>query len=91
MADYNYKFPQYLSSPMQFLWFEEDTFFLLSVCLGIGFMLGGWSKLLVVIGPIGYAKIKKKYSSSFLKHTMYFTGFKKTTYYPSFFVKNFQE
>ena len=85
------KFPQYLSAPMQFMWFEADTAFLIVVFLVIGLLFGGWSMLLTIFGPMTYAHIKKRYSSSFLIHMFYFIGFKKLSNYPIFFENGFQE
>lgn len=87
----NNQFPQYLSAPMQFMWFDSDTAFLVVVFLMIGIIFGGWSLSLCIVVPYLYAKVKKKYSSSFLIHLFYFTGFKKMSYYPTFFENEFQE
>jgi type IV conjugative transfer system protein TraL len=85
------KFPQYLSAPMQFMWFDSDTFFLMVIFITISMTFGGWSICLIVIGPLGYSQLKKRYSSSFLIHMLYFSGFKKLSHYPSFFENDFQE
>ncbi len=89
--DMEYRFPQYLSAPMQFMWFDSDTFFLICLFLVIAMIFGGWWFFVAILGPMGYANLKKRTSASFLIHLMYFTGFKKFSHYPLFFETNFQE
>lgn len=87
----DHQFPQHLSSPLQFMWWDADTFLVIVIFMTIGMLNGGWAFLAMVVGPILYAQAKKRYTSSFLIHSMYFTGFKRLSHYPSFFENEFTE
>jgi hypothetical protein len=45
----------------------------------------------MVIFPVIYAKLKKRYPRGFMKHALYFIGFLELRGYPTFFEKEFTE
>lgn len=84
-------FPQYLSSPLQVLWFETDQIAITMICFVLASVFGGWAWSLVFAGPYVYTKAKRKYPQGFLKHMMYFSGIKMLPYYPGYFEQEFME
>jgi type IV conjugative transfer system protein TraL len=87
----NAKFPRYLSSPLQVLWFESDEIALIAICYTLGLLFGliGW--IMMVVVPYLYSRIKKNYPRGFLKHCLYFIGLLHLKGYPIFFEKEFLE
>lgn len=83
--------PQYLASPLQILWFETDEVATLLIFFIISSLFGGWSWLLLFVGPYLYLRLKKNYPKSFIKHSLYFLGLKTPKNYPSTFEKFFCE
>lgn len=86
------KIPQYLHRPLQVLWWESDEFLIVMLGFGMWLTFGGY--YFVVVGltvPYVYSKFKKRYSRGFLRHMMYFAGFKRFEGYPEFFMKDFIE
>ncbi|MCK4487667.1 MAG: hypothetical protein KAU38_13025 [Desulfobacterales bacterium] len=83
--------PQYLASPLQILWFETDEVATLLIFFIISSLFGGWSWLLLFVGPYLYLRLKKNYPKSFIKHSLYFLGLKTPRNYPSTFEKFFCE
>lgn len=91
MVEYGAKFPRYLSSPLQMLWWESDEVAVIFVCFMSAMLYGGilWFTLLVV--PYLYIKTKKRYPKGFFKHLLYCLGLVKLDGYPSFQEKHFVE
>lgn len=87
----NMKFPKYLSSPYQVLWFESDDIALIAMFLTLALIFGNVFWILLFAGPVVYMKFKKHYPRGFLKHLLYFIGFVKFHGYPQFFEKEFLE
>jgi len=85
------RFPQYLSSPIQVLWFEADELGIILVFFTIAFLFGNIFYLLMFLGPYLYSKFKKKYPTGFLQHCAYFTGLAKFEFYPDSFTRTFIE
>ena len=83
--------PQYFASPLQVLWFETDEVATLLIFFIISSLFGGWSWLLLFVGPYLYLRLKKNYPKSFIKHSLYFLGLKTPKNYPSTFKKFFCE
>jgi type IV conjugative transfer system protein TraL len=83
------RFPQYLSSPFQVLWFETDELGIIFLFLTVGLIYGGWSWLLLLAGPYAYSRLKHKYPRGFLRHLLYFMGLISMKGYPSYFEKEF--
>lgn len=84
-------FPQYLSAPLQVLWFEPDelgvvfTFLLFALIYGYIF----WAFL--IITPWYYSRAKKRYPRGFFRHVLYFIGITGMKGYPSYFEERFIE
>lgn len=85
------KFPRYLSSPFQVLWFETDELGIILMFFVLAMMFGYLFWILLFTGPYYYGKLKKNYPRGFLKHTLYFLGLKPLKGYPSYFEKEFLE
>ncbi len=94
------RFPQYLTSPLQFLWFEIDELgvALLSLFLAaqVSFDVGLIMKMVIslcfmVLAVWGYSTLKKKYPRGFFRHLTYFIGLTNLKGYPSFFEDRFWE
>jgi hypothetical protein len=85
------KVQQYLSSPIQILWFEADDVGIIFFCFTVAMVFGGLFWILFFAGPYMYGNCKKKYPKSFLKHMLYFSGLKKIKGYPDSFANDFHE
>jgi type IV conjugative transfer system protein TraL len=85
------RFPQYLSSPFQVLWFETDELVIVVVFLIVALIFGYLFWLLLFVGPYLYTRLKKKYPRGFLRHVLYFIGLIRIKGYPSYFEKEFFE
>jgi len=85
------RFPQYLSSPVQVLWFESDELAMLFLCLILAMIFGGVFWLLMAAGPFVYSRLKKNYPRGFFKHLTYFIGIKELSPYPGPFQNFFVE
>jgi len=85
------RFPQYLSSPIQVLWWEADDLGIIFICFTLALVFGGPLWLLLVFGPMLYSRAKKKHSRGFLKHMLYFIGLKDLSPYPGPFERSFRE
>ncbi len=85
------RFPRYLSSPIQVLWFESDEIAIIAICYTLGLLFGwvGWCLLVVV--PYLYSKLKKNYPRGFLKHSLYFLGLLELKGYPIYHEKRFND
>lgn len=84
-------FPQYLSAPLQVLFWDSDELCIIFVFFIIAMIFGSVTWLLVVVGPWGYSHMKKKYPRGFVRHILYFTGLVKIENYPDFFEDVFIE
>ena len=85
------RFPRYLSSPFQILWFESDELGIMSVFFILALMFGYVFWALMFIAPYIYSTIKRKYPRGFFKHFLYFAGLTNLKGYPSFFQDRFCE
>ncbi len=85
------KYPQYLSAPVQVLWFEIDELGVVFLSLILALVLEGVFYLLLFILPYVYSKMKRKYPRGFLGHVLYFVGITTLHGYPQFFEKEFIE
>lgn len=85
------RFPQYLSSPIQVLWWEADELGVIFVCFTLAMIFGGPFWALLILGPMIYSRMKKKYPRGFLKHVLYFTGIRDLSPYPGPYVNRFFE
>jgi len=83
--------PQHLHKPLQVLWWDSDEFMIIFLFL-VGGLLFHWGFYLpMLIVPYLYGRFKKAYPRGFLKHLLYFGGFKEFKKYPIFFEKEFIE
>ncbi len=85
------RFPQYLSSPIQVLWFEPDDLGIIMLFFMVGSIFKGVFWIFLVIGPLAYVKVKARYPKSFLKHMLYLSGIKTLKGYPDYYVNRFNE
>ena len=85
------RFPQYLSAPIQVLWFEADELGIIMLCFLLAEIFKGWFWLVVIIGPLAYSRSKLKYPRGFLKHMLYLSGIKELRNYPYTFERIFNE
>lgn len=85
------RFPQYLSSPMQVLFWESDEVAIILTLLATAIVFGGVFWIVMLLGSFLYSRIKKKYPKGFLKHVIYFSGMKDLKHYPSAFQSEFTE
>lgn len=85
------RFPQYLSSPYQVLWFEADDLAIVFICFLLAMIFGYIFWIALFLVPYLYMKAKKKYPRGFLKHVLCFAGVVSFKGYPGFFEKNFNE
>lgn len=85
------RFPQYLSSPLQVLWFEPDELGIMLISFVLAMIYGGFFWILLVLAPWFYSKTKRKYPRGFLKHVLYFAGIAHVKGYPIFFEETFIE
>lgn len=91
MKDQVREFPQFLSSPLQVLCWEMDSFAFIFIGLLLGLVFGGWFWLSLPVLPTVYGSMKKNNPRGFLRHTLYFAGIVEMKDYPSYFEKDFQE
>lgn len=91
MNDSSQPFPQYLSAPIQVLWFEGDDLAFIMCFLMLAILFDGIFWLLLFIGPITYSKVKKNQPRGFFRHFLYCAGLLKLKRYPSYFEKEFIE
>ena len=92
MNNMDYSFPQYLSAPVQVLWYEADEFMVFCCCFMAAMVFGGWLLYISVIAaPWFYIKVKAKYPNGYLKHMLYISGLKDLKGYPISFEVEFLE
>ncbi|RLD98232.1 MAG: conjugal transfer protein TraL [Aquificota bacterium] len=87
----NRRFPQYLSSPIQVLWFEADELSIILLSFMAASILKGYFWLMVIVAPFFYSRYKLRYPRGFLKHMLYLSGLKDLKVYPTAFHKEFLE
>jgi len=85
------RFPQYLSSPLQVLWFEPDELCIMLISFILAMIYGWFFWILLVVAPWLYSKMKRKYPRGFFKHVLYFLGLLNIKGYPIFFEEIFVE
>lgn len=84
-------FPQYLSKPIQVLWFEIDELVIFLFTLTVALIYGGITWLLFVASQVLYTRTKRKNARGFLKHILYMLGLLDMKNYPEYFEKEFHE
>lgn len=91
MSDLNREFPQYLSRPLQVLWWETDDLMLMLTSFVLSLIFGGWVWFSIIFVPFFYSRMKKSQPRGFLVHTLYYIGFLNFKNYPTYFEKDFLE
>lgn len=93
MSAYSSKFPQYMSLPIEVLWWEMDQVIIAALTLG-GALLsrGGWIIwTIALLLNYFYSKMKANRPRGFIKHVLYVLGFVKMQCYPEYFEQKFIE
>lgn len=85
------RFPQYLSAPVQVLWFETDELAIIILFFLLASIFHGVLWIFCIAGPFAYSSLKNRYPSSFLQHMLYFSGIKRLKNYPTSFANTFSE
>ncbi len=91
MEGYSQRFPQYLSRPIQIVWFEIDEVVIFLFCLTATLIYGRWMWIVFPLAQYLYVRTKRKNARGFLKHVLYMLGFTRMKGYPEYFQKEFQE
>jgi type IV conjugative transfer system protein TraL len=84
-------FPQYLSAPLQVLFWDSDELCIIVTFFTIAMIFGSVMWIFLILGPWAYSHMKKKYPRGFLQHILYFVGIVKINNYPSYFEDIFIE
>ncbi len=90
-GNFSYKFPQYLSKPLQVLWFETDELIVFFFSLTLALMFGKFMWIFFFVFQYLYTKTKKTKARGFLRHSLYIFGFLKMKNYPEYFEREFHE
>lgn len=91
LSDYQKRFPQYLSKPIQVLWFEMDELIIFIFTLTFTLIYGGIMWVVFVVIQVSYTRSKRKNARGFLKHILYALGLLELKHYPEYFEKEFHE
>ena len=93
MSAYSSKFPQYMSSPLEVLWWEVDQVTIAVVSFTGALLMKGGVAMWAVAFLINYLfnKAKRNKPRGFIKHILYMFGFAKLQNYPDFFEQKFHE
>ena len=84
-------FPQYLSKPIQVLWFESDELILSMFFFMLALIYGNLMWPIFFVSQYFYVRTKKKKPRGYLKHLLYVLGLTKLSNYPDFWVREFHE
>ncbi len=90
-GNFSYKFPQYLSKPLQVLWFETDELIIFVFSLTLALIFGNLMWIVFFVIEYLYSKTKRTKARGFLRHSLYLLGFLKMNNYPDYFEKEFRE
>jgi type IV conjugative transfer system protein TraL len=86
-----FKVPQHLHKQHQILFFESDELALIVILFMFALIFGYIFWLLLFVLPIGYFKVKKKFSRGILRHMFYVMGLISFKGAPNYFEKKFNE
>jgi type IV conjugative transfer system protein TraL len=89
--NFTHRFPQYLSRPIQVLWFETDELILCVFTLTLALLYGKIMWLVFLITQYFYTRTKRSKPRGFLKHLLYMFGFIQMNKYPDYFQREFHE
>ncbi|MGK7345005.1 MAG: type IV conjugative transfer system protein TraL [Candidatus Nitrospinota bacterium M3_3B_026] len=86
------RFPRYLNSPMQVLWFEADELAVLFFFFAVALNFESWTMWgVAAAAPWIFGKLKRRYPRGALKHLFYFAGLTTPPGAPTWFEKDFCE
>ena len=88
---YGAKFPRYLSSMLQVLWWEQDELILIISLIYYAAIFSKLFWILVPTVPFYYIRAKRRNAKGFLKHLLYRWGIARFDGYPTYFQKYFVE
>ena len=89
--NFSHRFPQYLSKPIQVLWFETDELVLFVFTLTLALLYGKLMWIVFLATQYFYTRTKRVKPRGFLKHIIYMIGFIKMNNYPEYFQREFHE
>lgn len=89
--NFTHRFPQYLSRPIQVLWFETDELILCVFTLTLALLYGKIMWLVFLITQYFYTRTKRSKPRGFLKHLLYMFGCIQMNKYPDYFQREFHE
>ena len=84
------KFPQYLSAPLQVLFWDSDELCIIMMFFTIALIFGSVTWLVVVVGPWGYTHVKRNTPGVYAA-ILYFAGLVKFQKYPEYYENIFIE
>lgn len=90
-SSFSQQFPQYLSKPIQVLWFETDELILFVFTLTLALIYGKIMWLIFLVVQYFYTRTKRVKPRGFLKHVFYMLGLIKIRNYPDYFQREFHE
>jgi len=86
------KFPRYLSSPIQVLFFDVDEVVMALAMVSLALIFSYWPVYLLAIAvPWAYRRVKKDKARGFFWHSLYYMGLVEIKGYPITFEKEFYE
>lgn len=88
---FTHRFPQYLSKPIQVLWFESDELILFVFTLTLALIYGKIMWLVFLVTQYFYTRTKRLKPRGFLKHILYMFGLIQMKNYPEYFQREFHE
>jgi len=91
MSQLGQPFPQYLSNPIQVLWFESDELVVILFFFVLAMLYGGLAWILFFAGPYYYSHLKRNRPRGYLCHVMYMACLVNMENYPLYFEKEFCE
>ena len=89
--NFTHSFPQYLSKPIQVLWFESDELILFVFTLTLALIYGKIMWLVFLVTQYFYTRTKRLKPRGFLKHILYMFGLIQMKNYPEYFQREFHE
>lgn len=85
------KCPQFLAAQLKILWMDQDEFVTVVFLLGLAMVFGGFFWPAVVIVPVIFSQLKKRFPNGFMVILFYLLGFVIFKGYPMSFQNEFWE
>ncbi len=89
--NFTHRFPQYLSKPVQVLWFGTDELILFIFLFTLAVSYGKLMWPVFILSQYFYTRTKRMKPRGFFKHLLYAAGMLKMKNYPDYFEKTFYE